>query len=187
MFIHSIPDADLPSLQTTFLRELQTYQPVPSFFGTIPRPEEGIVVSHTHRHYLPASEGVATILDLAQWYFEASGLSADPLEHAVVEYWLFHYNDAAFHDTSLSGSPRSDMHLCIFLLHQDMLISPTYIDVFPESESIWSYLGWDDEESETHCLQAGKILVIPAHRRFKLHGCSGFGVRHLLCVYINAK
>lgn len=186
MFIHCIPDKERSELESTYLRELQNYRPTPSFFGTVPRSEEGIVVSYTHLHYVPVSEGVTTILELAEWYVESSGLHVDPM-HATVEYWLFSYQDAAFHDTSsCSSSPKDDAHLCIFLLHQDKLISPTYVDVFPDNESMWSYLGFGNEECTTHCLQPGTVLVIPANWRFKLHGCSGFGARHLIYVYMKA-
>ena len=136
MFIHCIPDTERSELQSTYLRELQNYRPSPSFFGTVARPEEGIVVSYTHLHYLPVSEGVTTILELAEWYFESAGLPVNPM-HATVDYWFFSYDNAAFHNTSpLSSSTKDDAHLCIFFLHQDMLISPTYVDVFSDNESM---------------------------------------------------
>lgn len=195
--LYRIHNDEIIRMYRDVLHEFEHYQaPSPVFFfGSVPQPEDGLVIRKTVEQYLPLSDGSQRILDMAYDCFERSGISVNRYGPASIEYWLFHYNDAAFHDTlSLpSNSSPSDLfssnhrvHLCLFLVQQDMLVSPTYIDICRPSDSSWtSFFSWDSSDStETIRMDVGNAIILRHNNTFKLHGCSGFGNRHLIMVFM---
>lgn len=186
--VYQLHTTDIEILHRELIHEFEHYQqPSPTFFfGHVPQPEEGLVIRKSIDHYLPLSGNSQYILDLAYHCFEHAGIPVNRYGPASIEFLLFHYNDA-----TLTGAKRypsthgvdAASHHCIFLVHQDMLVSPTYLDIEPAGQSRWwsRLVQWNSSD-ESIQMGVGHVVTIRHDEPFTLHGCNGFGNRHIIIV-----